>query len=110
LLYQERIDAGPVETFHVKVRGNKIFVWRREGSEETELNELTSSQRAAYTMPGLFERMERFLKQDQAASRRNYVTAVFDTRDGHPTHYVRRLGGTQQRLEWVITLLPAHDS
>src|SRR5438445_6353353 len=68
LLYQERIDTGPVETFHVEVRGGKVSVWRREGGKETKLEELTPSQRQEYTVPGLFERMERFLKEDQAAS------------------------------------------
>src|SRR4051794_36771150 len=109
LLYQERIDAGPVETFRVEVRGDKVSVWRREGGKEKNLEELTPSQRQAYTVPGLFDRMERFLEEDRAASRRNYVTAAFDARDGHPTHYVRRVSGTQERLEWVIEMLPAHD-
>ena len=109
LLYQEKIDAGPVETFHVEVRGGKVSVWRCEGDEKTKLKELTPSQRQAYTVSGLFERMERFLIEDQAASQRNYVTAVFDARDGHPTHYVRRVSGTQQRLEWVIKMLPVHE-
>ena len=109
LLYQEKIDAGPVERFLVEVRGGKVSVWRCEGDEKTKLKELTPSQRQAYTVPGLFERMERLLIEDRAASRRNYVTAVFDARDGHPTPYVRRVSGTQQRLEWVIKMLPLHE-
>ncbi|MBI1918403.1 MAG: hypothetical protein HYS12_27245 [Planctomycetes bacterium] len=105
LLYQERIDAGPVETFRVEVRRDKVSVWRREGGKEKNLEELTPSQRQAYTVPGLFERMERFLEEDRAASRRNYVTAAFDAKDGHPVRYVRRVSGTQERLEWVVEML-----
>jgi hypothetical protein len=104
LLYQERIDTGPVETFHVTVRGGKVSVLRGEGKEETRLEELTPAQRQEYTVPGLFERMERFCRDDREASRRNYVTAVFDAKDGHPVHYIRRIPGTQQRLEWVIKM------
>jgi hypothetical protein len=109
LLYQERIEAGPVETYRVEVQGGIVSVSRREGSKETKLEELTPSQRQAYTVPGLFERMEHFLEEDRAASRRNYVTASFDARDGHPTHYVRRVSGTQERLEWVVKMLPVHE-
>src|SRR5437762_2877461 len=105
LLYQERIDTGPVETFRVEVRGDKVAVWRREGGREKNLEELTPSQRQAYTVPGMFERMERFLDEDRAAARRNYVTAVFDAKDGHPVRYVRRVSGTQERLEWVVEML-----
>ena len=109
LLYQERIDTGPVETFRVEVRGDKVSVWRREGGKEKNLEELTPSQRQAYTVPGMFERMERFLEEDRAAARRNYVTAAFDAKDGHPVRYVRRVSGTQERLEWVVEMLSAHD-
>ena len=105
LLYQERIDAGPVETFRVEVRGDKVSIWRREGGKEKNLEELTPAQRQAYTVPGLFERMERFLKQNEKTSRRNYVSAAFDAKDGHPIH-LRRVSGTQQRLEWVVEMLP----
>ena len=105
LLYQERIGAGPVETFRVEVRGGKVSVWWRKGGKEKNLEELTPSQRQAYTVPGLFERMEHFLEEDRAASRRNYVTAAFDAKDGHPLRYVRRVSGTQERLEWVVEML-----
>src|SRR5262245_47828123 len=59
LLYQERLDAGPVETYRVEARGGKVVaVFRREGDRETRLGELSASQRQAYGVPGLFERME----------------------------------------------------
>ena len=112
LIYQERIDSGPVETFRIEVRGGKVLdVFRREGSEETKLakEELSSAQRQAYGVPELFERIERYLDEDRAASRRNYVTAAFDSKDGHPVRYVRRIAGTQKRLECVVQLLPPHE-
>jgi hypothetical protein len=110
LLYQERIDSGPVETFRVAVRGGKVVdVFRREGSKETKLEELSLSERQAYGVPELFGRIERFLDEDRAAARRNYVTAAFDSKDGHPVRYVRRVAGTQKRLECVVELLPPHE-
>lgn len=112
LIYQERIDSGPVETFRIEVRGGKVLdVFRREGSEETKLakGELSPAQRQAYGVPELFGRIERYLDEDRAASRRNYVTAAFDSKDGHPVRYVRRVVGTQKRLECVVQLLPPHE-
>ena len=35
---------------------------------------------------------------------RNYATAAFDLRDGHPTHYVRRVRGSGDRLAWNVNL------
>ena len=57
------------------------------------------------TVEGQFTEIERGLQLDQAAAaRRNYATAAFDLRDGHPTHYVRRVRGSGDRLEWNVNL------
>ena len=57
------------------------------------------------TVEGQFAEIERGLQLDQAeAVRRNYATAAFDLRDGHPTHYVRRVRGSGDRLEWNVNL------
>jgi len=61
------------------------------------------------TVEGLFARMEKQLKADEADSagnRRNYSTAVFDPVNGHPVRYVHRVSGTRQRQEWLIRLIP----
>jgi hypothetical protein len=50
----------------------------------------------------LFDRMEEALREDAASGRRNYVTAKFDPVDGHPQHYVRRIRGTRERVEWLV--------
>jgi hypothetical protein len=57
-----------------------------------------------YTMDALFGEIDRRLHEDEAGGRRNYATASFDPIDGHPTHYIHRVRGTHQRVEWTIRL------
>jgi hypothetical protein len=52
----------------------------------------------------LFDRMEEALKDNAAAGGRNYLTAKFDPIDGHPEHYVCRIRGTKERVEWFVRL------
>jgi hypothetical protein len=52
----------------------------------------------------MFDRMEEALRDDAASGGRNYVTAQFDPRDGHPQRYVRRIRGTKERVEWLVRL------
>ena len=60
---------------------------------------------SSQTMEGLFDQIEAALKQDAVSpGRRNYATAWFDSRDGHPVRYVHRVAGTSKRLEWQIKL------
>ena len=56
-------------------------------------------------MDGQFDVIEKGLQLDLAEGmRRNYATAAFDLGDGHPTHYVRRVRGSGDRLEWNVNL------
>ncbi len=48
--------------------------------------------------------MEEALRHDEASGGRNYITAKFDPADGHPQHYVRRIRGTKERVEWFVRL------
>ncbi len=52
----------------------------------------------------LFDQMEEALRHDEASGGRNYITAKFDPADGHPQHYVRRIRGTKERVEWFVRL------
>ena len=57
------------------------------------------------TVEGQFAEIEKGLQLDLAeAARSNYATAAFDLGDGHPTHYVRRVRGSGDRLEWNVNL------
>jgi hypothetical protein len=64
----------------------------------------------ARDVDGMFDHMEGQLREDRSLPRRPYATATFDSRDGHPTRYVRRIGGGAERLEWTVKLLrPGED-
>jgi Family of unknown function (DUF6174) len=57
------------------------------------------------TVEGMFDQIERRMREDAASTgRRNYATASFDSRDGHPSRYVHRVAGTKMREEWQIKL------
>jgi hypothetical protein len=56
----------------------------------------------ARDIDGMFGHMEGQLARDRSLPKRPYATATFDSRDGHPTRYVRRLPGGAERLEWTV--------
>ena len=60
-----------------------------------------------YGVAALFDEIETALRQDETAGRRNFATASFDPKDGHPFHYVHRLRGTKDRVEWNVKLTRA---
>lgn len=70
---------------------------------------LSPAEARHYGVPALFEQIEAGLHEDETADRRNYSTAQFDPKDGHPFHYVHRIRGTKQRIEWNVkmTRIPA---
>jgi len=60
---------------------------------------------SSLTVEGLFDKIKSQLLADSAATgRRNYATATFDVRDGHPIRYVHRVAGTKVREEFQIKL------
>jgi hypothetical protein len=65
---------------------------------------LSSEDAAAYGVPALFDQIEAMLPRDASLGRRDFATAQFDPRDGHPYHFVFRVRGTAERLEWNIKL------
>jgi hypothetical protein len=71
---------------------------------------LPASEYPDLTVDGQFAVIEKGLQLDLAEGvRRNYATAAFDLRDGHPTHYVRRVRGSGERLEWNVNLKKPAD-
>jgi hypothetical protein len=53
---------------------------------------------------GMFDAMDEVLRHDVSVGGRNYCTATFDPRDGHPRHFVHRVRGTPERVEWIVRL------
>ncbi len=65
---------------------------------------LSSEGPERYGVPPLFDEIDAALRRDQKAERRNFATARFDPMDGHPYHYVHRVRGTRDRVEWNVKL------
>ncbi len=65
---------------------------------------VSSEEAEQYGVPALFEQMEAALHQDETGGRRNFATAQFDPKDGYPLHYVHRVRGTKDRIEWNVKL------
>ena len=58
----------------------------------------TEHELSGYKVEGMFRTIGDNLKKKE------YATATFDARDGHPTHYVFRKQRSSERLEWDIRL------
>jgi hypothetical protein len=117
LTYSARYDRDPdADEYWVKVRGGRVVavvcngrVLRFDDLAGLGLGlacrMLPPEDVSDQTVEGFFRHMEDFLRQDAASpGRRNFATASFDSRDGHPIRYVHRIAGTSRRLEWQIKL------
>jgi hypothetical protein len=102
LQFQEKITEhgeSSASEWYVKVRDGKVTAVTCDG--ET----LPAAEYPDLTVDGQFAVIEKSLQLDLAeGARRNYATAAFDLHDGHPTHYVRRVRGSGDRLEWNVNL------
>jgi hypothetical protein len=65
---------------------------------------LSPADAEEYGVAALFARIEGARRQDEAAGRRSFATAQFDPKDGHPFHYVHRMQGTKDRVEWNVKM------
>jgi hypothetical protein len=116
LAFEVRYDTDPHPDEHaVRVRGGKVVSWVINGEEGPRPDVVARSvagQGGAIDevwkrpdVEGLFNMIEKWLEADSASGgRRNFATASFDERDGHPLRYVHRIAGTRQRQEWNIKL------
>ena len=102
LQFQEKITENGEQTesdWSVKVRDGRPTAVSRDGQA------LPAAEYPNLTVEGQFAEIERGLQLDLAeGARRNYATAAFDLHDGHPVHYVRRVRGSGERLEWNVNL------
>jgi hypothetical protein len=57
-----------------------------------------------YGVPALLAQIEAGMRQADTAARRDFVKADFDPNDGHPYHFIHRVRGTKQRVEWFVKL------
>src|SRR5262249_2903902 len=97
----EYVEKGNVSgTFKVQVRRGKVVSAIRDGQPMEE--RLYRYQ----DMRGLFQWIDDFLREDAQNRQRTFTKATFDPDDGHLVHYVRRVMGSPQRVEIVVTLHP----
>jgi hypothetical protein len=108
------LDTHPVR-YLVQVRGGEVVLVISEG-EMLVLDPWAGfalgpcarvfgqENAAAYGIEGVFARIEKALAENAAASRRNFTTALFDARTGHPVRFVHRIRGTSKREEWKLEL------
>jgi hypothetical protein len=94
-----RQSAGnSVDTYSVRVRGGRVESAERNGVP------LEERQWKYHSMAALFGDIERFQELDAAPGRpRTYTVATFDKDDGHLLRYVRRVMGTRERAQIVVT-------
>jgi hypothetical protein len=121
LAFEVKYDTDPRADEHiVQVRDGKVVSWVVNGEKLVHAPDGTLPLQRAEASPGseallemwkrpdvegLFNMMRKWLEEDAASgSRRNFATANFDSRDGHPLRYVHRVAGTRQRQEWNIKL------
>ncbi len=97
--------AAATERYRVQVRHGKVVSALRDGQPMEE------RLYVFYDMPGLFDALDGFLREDaHPGSPRTYMVATFDARDGHLIKLVRRVMGTDQRLEINVLLIPVVPS
>jgi hypothetical protein len=65
---------------------------------------LSLEDASSYGIPALFDEIEAKMPRDASLRRHVFATAQFDPKDGHPYHFVIRVRGTAERLEWNIKL------
>lgn len=95
-------DGTPTrETIRVRVRGGRAVSATLDGQPVSE------RVAAQYTMPGWFDFLGTFVERDTAAGApRAFRSADFDRRTGAITRFRRRVTGTKERQELVLTVNP----
>lgn len=108
LSYLERVDDDRRDNYEVKVRHGEV-VELKVNEEVFPLGKLSPGRRQAFTVPGMFAQIEKYLAEEEGGKRRNYATARFDPELGYPLRYVRRVRGSRARLEWSVKLVPVSE-
>jgi hypothetical protein len=92
-------------TFQVQVRDGEIVSATMDGRP------LERPQYRYYDMRGLFNSIDGFLEHDSKPGQpRTFTKAVFAADDGHVVKYIRRVMGSQERLEINVKLRPVEKS
>jgi hypothetical protein len=123
LVWEAKQDRDPRPTeYHVIVRGGHVCAVSENGhltlADESAaplggavgptlaaLERVPRHELTGYTVEAQFREMEENLKKSAESGGKDFATASFDSRDGHPIHYIYRVKRSSQRLEWNIRLV-----
>jgi Family of unknown function (DUF6174) len=108
LVYTKRLNVDPnVDKFEVKVRAGVVEEVKMNGRKLTRQSDDEPDPRIFHSMDRLLDDVERFMNIDQKpGAPKVFVTAIFEPDNGALRCYLRRVGGTSQRVEIHITLTP----
>ncbi len=110
LIVTKQVNDNEPEHFEITVRDHRVIEVRLNGQRlRNEANEPypPGHERLQwYTMRHLLREVEIFLDQDAKAGKKNYNVAIFDEDTGALRKYVRRVMGTQQRVEETVKVEP----
>ena len=99
MTYTQEVNGQKKETFQARVRDGTVEEVLHDGRP------LEREQLAHYSMDRLFAHVEKFLFLDrQPGQPKTFTVAVFDDTTGALKYYVRRVMGTQQRVEIQVKL------
>ncbi|MBI3821630.1 MAG: hypothetical protein HY289_03010 [Planctomycetes bacterium] len=108
MIYTKQLnDAAKVDKFEVKVRDGKVTEVRMNGKPLVKESPDDQDPRIHHSMDQLFRHIERFMDIDRKPdAKKVYVTAIFDDKHGGLRKYIRRVMGTNTRIEMNVTIEP----
>ena len=108
LIYTKRLnDDSRVHTFKIKVRAGKVEEVLLDGKPLAQNKDEGQEQdpRIFHSMHQILRDIERFMDQDsKPGAPKVYVTAIFDDKNGALRRYIRRVMGTNLRIEMHLTV------
>lgn len=101
----EKLDGDREgDRFVISVRDGQVTKLVSNG-RVVHLDTLSKEERDAYTVPGLFRRIEQDYNAEESSGERRYViSARFAAEYSYPALYVRKIRGSRSRLEWKVNL------
>jgi hypothetical protein len=104
MVYTEKHSPDDTTTnFVVKVRSGKVQRVLMNGKPLEKSEDQQDDPRIFHSMDNLFRTIQRFMDMDAKDGAKNYVTAMFDAETGGVRKYTRRVMGSRQRVEIVVT-------
>jgi hypothetical protein len=106
MVYTKQLnDDSKVIIYGVKVRNAKVIEVKQGGEFLEKPADRLDDPRIYHSMDALFRDAKRFQDLDaKPGAKKVYVTAIFDDKNGAMLRYVRRVMGTNERVEIRVEL------